>query len=129
MNMCLCLGKAVFDREAVVEEALQAAKRIANVAQRARALAALAPQLPEARREAVVEDQTDSNQRYRAEIHPFKSVHTQAYFDDFDRAHRWLMKRYEEFKEVRSERAAVIYDQRESKRVFTIDNWYLLRRE
>ena len=129
MNMCLCFGKAVFDREAVVEEALQVAKRVANVGQRARALAALAPQLPEARREAVVEDPTDSNQRYRAEIHTFKGVHTQAYFDDFDRAHRWLMKRYEEFKEVRSERAAVIYDQRESKRVSTIDNWYLLRRE
>lgn len=77
----------------------------------------------------LVMDPTDSNQRYRAEIHTFKGVRTLAYFDDLDQAHRWVLKRYEEFTEARGERAAVIYDQRESKRVFEVDNRCLLRIE
>ncbi len=69
-------------------------------------------------------DATDPKQQYEAAVHTLKGVHTMAYFDDLDRAHAWVMKRYEE---CYGERAAVIYDQRQGrKRVLVIDKWCLL---
>jgi len=68
---------------------------------------------------------TEADKRYEAVLYTINGVHTMAHFDRLNDAHAWLMKRYEEYRT--GERAAVIYDQHESRRrVLVIDPCFLL---
>ena len=66
----------------------------------------------------------ESEKRYKVVLCTLKGISTVGFFEDLNRAHAWMMGRWDE--SVSAEKGSRIYDQRENnKRVFEMDSHFL----